>query len=296
MKKLKLKNEYYEQLQASFQSWLEALNYSTSTSYSLPNFVREFLHYQEGKNKNIEHWQQEDFKDFMNYVQNRKNQRRAGALSSNHLNKIVQALCLLQSYLGKLGKLDFYYKIERLQQESREISILNQQEIKQLYEVCDESAFGYRNRVMLGLCYGCGLRKSEAIALDISDFWWEKSLLQVRKSKTKVSRLVPITERLMLDFKEYENLVRPLFLGQGKSQAFLLNYQGERLSKQSLYLSFVTLLKVAEMPKMGLHVLRHSIASHLAQSGMSSEQIGQFLGHKTLDSTQIYVHLKSKVK
>jgi integrase/recombinase XerD len=291
MKKLVLKTASYQALEQAFKSWLIALGYSESTCYNLPNLVREFLHYQEQENKSLKDWQPMDFKAFMSYCKTRKNERRAGGLSSNHLNKIAHALDLFQQYLNKVNQLGFYYKITRLQAETKVLKIFSPSQIKQLYEACDGTLIGYRNRVMLGLCYGCGLRKSEATNLEMSDLWWDKSLLQVRKSKTKKSRLVPITKHLQEDFYYYQNQIRPLFFKEKEMPYFLLSNRGKQLGKQALYMSFVSLLKTIDLPQTGLHTLRHSIASHLAASGMASEQIAQFLGHQTLDSTQIYVHL-----
>jgi integrase/recombinase XerD len=291
MKKLVLKTRSYQALEQAFKSWLITLGYSESTCYNLPNLVREFLHYQEQQNKVLKDWQPMDFKAFMNHCKTRKNERRAGGLSSNHLNKIAHALDLFQQYLNKVNQLDFYYKIARLKAETKVLNIFSPVQIKQLYEACDQTLIGYRNRVMLGLCYGCGLRRSEAVNLEMSDLWWDKSLLQVRKSKTKKSRLVPITKHLQEDFYYYQNHIRPLFFKEKEMPYFLLSNRGKQLGKQALYMSFVSLLKIIDLPQTGLHTLRHSIASHLAASGMASEQIAQFLGHQTLDSTQIYVHL-----
>lgn len=293
MKKLVLKTVSYQALEQAFKSWLIALGYSESTCYNLPTLVREFLHYQEQQKKELNDWQPTDFKAFMEHCKTRKNERRAGALSSNHLNKIAHALDLLQQYLNKINQVDFYYKITRLKSETKVLQIFSKQQIKQLYEACDQTLMGYRNRVLLGLCYGCGLRKSEAVNLEMSDLWWDKSLLQVRKSKTKKSRLVPMTKQLQADFYYYQQHIRPLLIKEKEPPYFLLSNRGRKLGKQTLYKSFVNLLKTIDLPQTGLHTLRHSIASHLAASGMASEQIAQFLGHQTLDSTQIYVHLKS---
>lgn len=292
MKKLVLKTVSYQALEQAFKSWLIALGYSESTCYNLPTLVREFLHYQEQQKKELKDWQPTDFKAFMEHCKRRKNERRAGALSSNHLNKIAHALDLLQQYLNKINQVDFYYKITRLKSETKVLQIFSKQQIKELYEACDETLMGYRNRVLLGLCYGCGLRRSEAVNLEMSDLWWDKSLLQVRKTKTKKSRLVPMTKQLQADFYYYQQQIRPLLIKEKESPYFLLSNRGRKLGKQTLYKSFVSLLKAIDLPQTGLHTLRHSIASHLAASGMASEQIAQFLGHQTLDSTQIYVHLK----
>jgi len=293
MQQLKLQNPDYQKLEEGFKNWLEMMGHCESSVYSFPLHVREFLHYQEQKNLCLNQIQVNDFKEFIEYFSNRKNQRRAGALSGNYINKMVSVLDLLQEFLNKVYQIDLYCKINRQNADTKPITVFTNDQIKMLYEACDDTAFGIRNRAMLSLCYGCGLRKSEAIGLECDDFWWEKALLQVRKSKTKKSRLVPMTQPVMRDFKDYLNRARYLFLGNENSDSFLLSSKGKTLTKQGIYMNFTNLLKVAELPKTGLHSLRHSIASHLAISGMPSEQIAEFLGHQTLDSTQIYVHFKT---
>ena len=146
----------------------------------------------------------------------------------------------------------------------------------------------------MGLCYGCGLRSSEACQLELKDIWWEKQLLQVRRSKTKKSRLVPITSQVIQDFQDYLQVARPLIVTGQNSSYFLLSLRGNPMRHRLLYKHFQTLLQAIDSPPAGLHILRHSIASHLAHSGMESAQIAQFLGHQTLNSTQIYVHLNQK--
>jgi len=294
MKKLALTNPVYQQLEQAFKNWLQALGYSENSVYALPLHLREFLHYQETKGHHFKDWKAGHFLSFMTYFKMRKNQRRTGALSSHHINKMAHSLELLQRYLIKINQLHFYYKIIRLKPESKPLNIFSQAEIKQLYDACKEDAFGIRTKALLGLCYGCGLRKSEATNLDLMDIWWDKSLLQVRKSKTKKSRLVPITPSVLKDLMHYQDRIRPLFCVDEKCTSFLVSNRKKRLGKQAAYVSFIKLLKIANLPKTGLHALRHSIASHLTQSGMSSERIADFLGHKTLDSTQIYVHFKKQ--
>ena len=193
MKKLVLKSIEYQQLEKAFESWLKALGYSASSCYNLPIGVREFLHYQEQYNRAVGDWKGLDFIDFMRYYQERKNERRAGGLSNNQINKMAHALDLLQVYLKKVKRIHFYQKLGRLNSNSEELRILDEGQIKALYAACQPNAYGARNKAILGLCYGCGLRRSEAANLDKSDIWWEKSLLQVRKSKTKKSRIIPMT-------------------------------------------------------------------------------------------------------
>ena len=73
-----------------------------------------------------------------------------------------------------------------------------------------------------------------------------------------------------------------------------MTLRGNPMRHRLLYKHFQKQLEAIDFPPAGLHILRHSIASHLAHSGMENTQIAQFLGHQTLNSTQIYVHLNQK--
>ena len=126
--------------------------------------------------------------------------------------------------------------------------------------------------------------------MNLEDIWWEKKLVQVVKAKNNKSRLVPMAKGVEADLRNYIDKGRPFLASDKPSSALFVGRDGERLNDQTLYISFKKLLKQAGMRLCGLHTLRHSIASHLADSGMKSEQVAQFLGHRSLDSTQIYVH------
>ena len=294
MKKKGLSTPQYQQLVTQFRAYLRTRNYSESTQYGLPNHAQEFFYFLEQQNTKLNDWQPADFKDFIDHVKNRKNDRKEGGLSNAHINKIIQALHLLQSYLGAVDKLDFYVKLPFLESLKTEMQIFTKDEILYLYDCCSNDHFGLRVRCILALCYGCGLRRGEAIQINLEDIWWERNLLQVRKSKIRKARLIPLTKGILEDLKYYYQKARSKFEKGRHQSAFLLSNKGNRLSPSTLYYLFQKLLKEAGFEPCGLHKLRHSIASHLAASGMKSEQIARFLGHNSLDSTQIYVHLKAE--
>ena len=293
MKKQKLRNRHYRQLQAGFTSWLETLGYSASSVYYIPLLVQGFLFFQEEKKRSLADWQGAHLRAYMEYCKTRRKERHAGGLSSGHLNKIVQALQLFQQYLLQTEQGEYYTTLEQLEVIKKPLEIFSKKEIQELYEACQPTLIGIRQRAILGLLYGCGLRAGEAWQLEVKDLWWERGVLQVRQSKTKTSRLVPLASRVLEDLKRYSQEVRPALQSNKDCPHFLLTIRGGKMSHQTLYKGFQVLLRRAELPPAGLHILRHSIASHLAASGMKSEQIAQLLGHKTLDSTQIYVHLNS---
>ena len=148
-----------------------------------------------------------------------------------------------------------------------------------------------RDRALLAVYYGCGLRKSEGRQLDQSDILWERNLIYVRKGKNYKERYVPMTEKVREDLQDYQYSSRPAF-PRSEQPAFFLSQKGGRLSGCILYQRIKHLLQTAEIDKpAGLHTLRHSIATHLLQSGMKLEQISRFLGHSSLESTQVYTHI-----
>ncbi len=145
---------------------------------------------------------------------------------------------------------------------------------------------------MLGVYYGCGLRRSEGINLDTDDINLEKGLLYVSRGKNHKQRFVPFTGMVRDDFYNYLTYSRPM-LARGNEQAFFLSQRGKRMCEQAMADRLQGLKEKALTDRPGsLHTLRHSIATHLLQSGMSPEKIKRFLGHSSLETTQIYTHLK----
>ena len=153
---------------------------------------------------------------------------------------------------------------------------------------------GLRDRAMLAVYYGCGLRRSEGISLDVSDVLIKEKLLYVQKGKGYRERYVPMSEAVKESLENYINVARSSFLSCElmKQQALLLSFRGRRMDGNSLIMRLKALVKGASINKaVGLHTLRHSIATHLLQSGMRLESVSRFLGHQSLESTQIYTHL-----
>ena len=294
MKKLSLITKQYQDIVDKFRAYLRTKNYSEGSQKNCPYHVREFLHFMEQRNTKLNQWQPTDFKDFVKYIKTRKNELKGTALSNGYINKILQSLHLLQHYLSAVDKLDFYAKLPLMKVISHEMEIFSEEDIFYLYDCCKNNHFGLRMRCILALCYGCGLRRGEATRLHLEDIWWERNLLQVKKSKIGKNRLIPLTKSVQEDLKYYYEKSRPKFEKDQYQSAFLLSNLGNPLSSSSLYYLFKKLLKTAGFEPCGVHKLRHSIASHLAASGMKSELIARFLGHVSLDSTQIYVHLKAE--
>jgi integrase/recombinase XerD len=315
MKSLPLNNSAFILLLEEFKQYLTILGYAPQSIYYLPNHVQEFLYYMEEKNKNkIRHIDVEIIKDYLYYLQHRRNVRQGGGLSTGSILKQLQALNLLTGYLRKQYNLFIPVVSLNLGKEDNTPDVMSQSEIQDIYKAALTlsekeqnhntplwlpEALYLRDKAMLGIFYGCGLRRNEGVQLDSADIYWSTNMLHVRKGKNYKERFVPIPKQVYHDLENYQYNSRPLFQKERKNAAFFISQKGNRINGQTL---LVRLNKILEcngdltllQKKIGLHTLRHSIATHLLQNGMEIESISRFLGHGSLESTQLYTHLIEK--
>jgi integrase/recombinase XerD len=295
MKHLPLSNDY-EQLEMDFKQWLEVLGYATATVKSLPVHVRELLHYLECHGvKHISEAKETHLYAFAEYLSNRTNKTYGGALSACHINKQVQSMHTFMSYLRQTGRHEIDCSLKRLEEATEDKIILSTLEIQALYQATYEQpdAYGQRSRAMIAVFYGCGLRRSEGIALDIRDIDLQKQTVLVAKGKGNKQRYVPIAGMHADDLEKYISKGRKELQQHTTCQALFLNKEGNRMRDFYGMLKWLR-MKAGIEKRFGLHALRHSIATHLLASGMDMEGIARFLGHSSLASTQVYTHIVKK--
>lgn len=282
-----------------FKNHLKRLGYSKSSQSMLPACIAEFLDQIEEKNI-YELCQIEPIhiQEHYEYLTQRPNKRKPGGLSSVMINHHIYAIRLFLNYLEQTGTIT-ENPISGLifpKPESKPREILTVEEIKQLYEIAET----YREKSILGIFYGCGLRRSEGTALNIKDISFKSSLLYVREGKGKKRRVVPINEKVKEDFKNYFYKERNSYITkrtdkQENTESFILSSQGNRMSASTYNKIVKSLIEKVEIKKeISLHCLRHSIATHLLENGLSLEYVRDFLGHKHLESTQVYTRISRK--
>jgi integrase/recombinase XerD len=318
MKSLIINSTHYNYLLKSFKEYLQTLGYATGTVQSWPIHVREFLHYIETSGIiSILNIESSHITDFITHIKQRKNKAKDGALSSSSINKIINAVNVFIKFINSTGGFLVESSAERAEDNIGERIILTIAEIKQLYEATflphreNSIAMGQRDRAIIAIFYGCGLRRSEGKNLNITDIDLNKRLLFIRKGKGNKQRYVPIAAKHVADIKDYLQEGREWFLynhnanaewncdvhgkslvkkEQANDIAFFVSQNGIRM--QEFYQRLTQMKIRAELEKnITLHGLRHSIATHLLQSGMDIEEIAKFLGHSSLASTQIYTHI-----
>ncbi len=312
MKKLMLQTAAFTRLEQGFQEWLDILGYSPQTVYYLPLHLREFLHWLEAQgHRQVRTLTLSAIQRYYDRLKVRANHRQGGGLSSHYLNKHLQALTKFTDYLHQTGQADLgRLPIPWEAPGGAPIAVLTVAELRQLYQVTYDAAFytskrlsdskmaalQSRDRAMLAIFYGCGLRRNEGYHLNLGDVNFDRQWVYVRQGKGYKERYVPFGKQDRNTLQDYLYDHRPELMPDQREPAFFISYKLKRMQGQSLLLRLKQLQYRTNNPELiekeiGLHTLRHSIATHLLQAGMSLENISRFLGHSSLESTQIYTHL-----
>lgn len=177
---------------------------------------------------------------------------------------------------------------------SRKIpSVLNIEEINQLIEAIDLSLpEGMRNKTILEVLYGCGLRVSELVNLKISNLFLDVEFIKV-EGKGNKERLIPIGKQAIKLLKIYLSEIRPLTTAKvGHTDFVFLNRRGAQLSRVMVFIIIKDLAKKINLSKtISPHTFRHSFASHLVEGGADLRAVQDMLGHESITTTEIYTHI-----
>ena len=154
---------------------------------------------------------------------------------------------------------------------------------------------GERNRAMLETLYGCGLRVSELVSLKISDLFFEEGFVKITGKGNK-QRFVPVGSLTQKYIKIYKDSQRiNLNIKKGQEDTLFLNRRGGQLSRAMVFTIIKDLaIKTALHKNISPHTLRHSFATHLLENGADLRSIQLMLGHESITTTEIYVHLDRK--
>ncbi|PKG43040.1 site-specific tyrosine recombinase XerD [Psychroflexus sp. MES1-P1E] len=170
---------------------------------------------------------------------------------------------------------------------------LSTDEIDQLVEAIDLSHLqGHRNKAIIETLYGCGLRVSELVELKISDLFFEKGFVKVIGKGNK-ERLVPINTYTQKFISIYKDEFRIHINQQSEFKDILfLNRRGAQLTRAMIFTIVKQLAKKINLQKnISPHTFRHSFATHLLENGANLRVIQQMLGHESITTTEIYMHL-----
>lgn len=298
----------YRQINDQYAVWLDTLGFSDGVVYDFNYRVRDFLEWLETQRVNqLNALKQQHVTQYFEYLQNRPNKRYKGKLLSvAHLNHNFIAIDKLLEFLHGQGMKNLPVptgyrlpvdKDERI----RKLEPFTKEEIKVLYNSIENTypKFGFEKReikhyqlkLIFTLYYACGLRLSEGLRLRLQDVDFERRTVFVEKGKNYKDRFVPMSAGVYRDLQDYIYNFR----NKQKLPHTKLFVQDETgLNDCIKHLQSVCEDQQVKQKRLSMHVLRHSIATHLLQNGMSIENISLFLGHSSLQSTQIYTHILDK--
>lgn len=298
-----LTNHAFKNALESFRKNIITLGYKQRSCVMFPSCTREFLFRIEEKGiRGFRDITPEHINEHYEYLNQRPNfLRKKGGLSSTYINQHVYSLRLFFSYLEVIGLIKKNpisgLSFDRLEYKEREV--LSIEEIMELYEVTET----LRDKAILSLYYGCGLRHDEGSKLNIRDINFRTSILYVREGKGRKRRTIPMAKRVVEDLRNYYLNERRQYIkkiSKDNQVAFLLNYFGDRMSGISCNNRLQHLIQKTGNPnlhnrKITLHNLRHSIATHLLENGLSIFFVRDFLGHEVISSTEVYVKVSKKL-
>lgn len=298
----KVYNKIYQNEATEYRNYLLLLGYAEQTCQSRYLFLKEFFNWLEaiGINK-LQDITTVEIANFYEYVENRKSTRTKENLKQKTVYDILRCVQTFLGYALDLGKiqhnpashLKFNYP-----EETPERKIFTQSEIQQLYKATETK----QEKAILNMGYGCGLRVNEISQLNKEDLRLTENLIIVQRGKNSKRRLVPISDKISQEMEAFilRQSSAQVFSNESKTTEVFTNSKGRRMKEWTLNKLLKKLIKLTdfgnqmtteELNKIGMHTLRHSIATHLLQNGMKLEQVQQFLGHSFIESTEIYTHI-----
>ncbi|MCL6220155.1 tyrosine-type recombinase/integrase [Zunongwangia pacifica] len=301
MKKSALKNPSYKALLLSFKDWLDVLGFSEGMRKNYPNHLCEFFYWLECHgHTEINIINKDIVKQYYNYLKQRPNKSRSGALSASSLNHHQQALHKFRDYLSKHHKKPFKMHIKREKVEDEKLKYCTTEEVKQLFKATKYShelpRFRARQKALLVCLYSLGMRRNEVINLMLNDILWDKERVFIRKGKNYKERFVPINHYNLRMLEDYVFDARLDFKQASESDYVFVSRRSTKISGCTIENDLKMIIKASNSEELKYrnitpHMLRHSIATHFLRAGMKIEDIQQFLGHASLESTQIYTHI-----
>lgn len=291
--KHKIYTEYYQTEAVNYKKHLDILGLNPETTQARYLYLREFLSYLESnKIFTINQVTPKEIADYNDYLKAKKSQRTGKALKQK---SIYDHMRNLQQYLGYLLEIEViksnpasHLKFTAVS-ENVERFIFSQDQIQALYQVAN-----LEEKAILNIGYGCGLRVQEMSDLNKEDIRFSENLVIVQKGKNSKRRLVPISDKIKTELEEF------IFSTEEKQKELFINNKQRRMQEWTFNSTLKNLIKKAklnlnetQLNTIGIHNLRHSIATHLLQNGMKLEQVQKFLGHSHIESTEIYTHVSA---
>ncbi|MBR4619006.1 MAG: site-specific tyrosine recombinase XerD [Bacilli bacterium] len=221
--------------------------------------------------------------------------------SHDEISTVARKLTSIKNYHSYLEKENITSKnvavgIKRPKLRKHVIKALSVQDVDKLMDITLKTPFDYRNKAMLELMYGTGLRVSELVNLTLNNIDFTNCFIRIIGKGNK-ERIIPLGEYSMYYLNQYMD-IRSSLVKKDMCDALFLNNHGKKITRQGFFKNLKALLKEKGLNEdVSPHTLRHSFATHLLNSGADLKSIQEMLGHSDISTTRIYTHVSdNKVK
>ncbi len=259
----------FEQLYKEMERAISITGKSKST---LTNYSRQLAHLALHYNCFPLELDAEQVMDYLHHVKSR------GTTSATFFKFTVYGL----RYACRMRGLDYkQFKLPEIEKDVKLPVVLNGSEVKALLKVCKL----LKHRLIIGLCYGCGLRCSEVRNIKVADADLERGMLHVKQGKGSIDRCLPLGKMLMRGIAQYMSAEQP-------QEYLFVGVDGSGMSQRGTQWVVSQAVKRAGLRKeIHTHTLRHSYATHLLEQGVNILTIQKLLGHAHIETTMVYLHI-----
>jgi integrase/recombinase XerD len=296
----------YTAIHTDYTTWLNTLGFSKGTVHDCKKHTATFFKWLHTQDVNHINTLNQKHIQTYDYLQIRPNSHRQGTLSVAQLNHAFTAIDKLCEFLHQMGMsqapspTNYRMRVDK-QARINNIHPFTQGEIKTL-QACISGTFSHlpfalreakheQLKLIFALYYGCGLRRMEGYRLTVNDVDFDRKTIFIKQGKGYKDRIIPMSAGVYKTLQEYiynfrYRLKLPhkrLFIDNDLAIAESLKHLKNACNDEAI-----------KNKRLTLHLLRHSIATHLLQNGMSVENIALFLGHTSLASTQVYTHVANQ--
>ena len=281
-------NENYEKLIAMFDAWLsmeKGLSANTVEAYN--DDILKLLKYIADRHRCPEEIEEADLHEFLATLYDL-------GISARTQARIISGIRSFFSFLKITGKVKdnpaALLKMPKLGKHFPDI--LTVEEIDAMEAAIDVSTYeGCRNRAIVEVMYSCGLRVSEVVSLRISNLFLQEEYIMVEGKGSK-QRLVPISETAITLIRDYLAVRGDVNVKSDAEDILFLNRIGSGMSRVMIFYIVKDLCEHCGIHKnISPHSLRHSFATHMLEGGANIRAIQQLLGHESISTTEIYVHI-----
>ena len=218
-------------------------------------------------------------------------------LEVSTVNRHISSLKSFFNYLvdESIIKVSPIEEVSSLKKTKKLPKYLSISEVDKLLNIPLNSEFDYRNKAMLELMYGTGLRVSELVSIEYSNIDFENSIIRVN-GKGKKERIIPLGEVASYYLKVYLSDYRSKLLKRNTYNQVFLNNHGKPITRQGFNYILENIRELTGIEKeITPHVLRHSFATHLLEGGADIRSIQEMLGHENISTTNIYTEVVNDV-